>query len=58
MPRIPSVGSDPWKQKLRQKKNEYFEYLSKATAKKMICSKNFQTKKKTYFDRARDLESG
>ena len=42
----------------RRKKNEYFEYLSKATAKKKICSKYFQTKKKTYFDHPRDLESG
>ena len=58
VPRIPSVVSDPWKRKSRPKKNEYFEYLSKATAKKKICSKYFQTKKKTYFDHPRDLESG
>ena len=38
---------------------EDLRYLSKATAKKKkICSKNFQTKKKTYFDHPRDLEFG
>ena len=46
VPRIPSVVSDPWKRKSRPKKNEYFEYLSKATAKKKNLFKIFSKQEK------------
>ena len=58
---IPSDGDDPWKRKSTPKKNEYFEYLNKVSAKKGLFSKNLKTenfkpRKKTYFDHPRDLE--
>ena len=48
---IPSDGDDPWKLKSTPKKNEYFEYLNKVSAKKRFVpekSQNgkFQIKKK------------
>ena len=59
---IPSDGDDPWKLKSTPKKNEYFEYLNKVSAKKRFVSKKSQNgkfqikKKKTYFDHSRDFE--
>ena len=48
---IPSDGDDPWKLKSTPKKNEYFEYLNKVSAKKRFVPKKsqngkFQIKKK------------
>ena len=58
---IPSDGDDPWKLKSTPKKNEYFEYSNKFTAKKGLSQKISERKisnqeKKTYFDYPRDLE--
>ena len=60
---IPSDGDDPWKLTSTPKKNEYFEYLNKVSAKKRFVSKKSQNgkfqikkKKKRYFDHSRDLE--
>ena len=36
---IPSDGADPWKLKSTPKKNEYFEYSNKFTAKKGLSQK-------------------
>ena len=36
---IPSDGDDPWKLKSTPKKNEYFEYSNKFTAKKGLSQK-------------------
>ena len=36
---IPSDGDDPWKLKSTPKKNEYFEYFNKFTAKKGLSQK-------------------
>ena len=48
---ISSDGDDPWKLTSTPKKNEYFEYLNKVSAKKRFVPKKsqngkFQTKKK------------
>ena len=48
----------PLKRKLRPKKNEYFDYLGKATAKKKDSFKKFSNQEKKYLDHPRDLESG
>ncbi|CAH3135904.1 unnamed protein product, partial [Porites lobata] len=52
---IPSDGDDPRKLKSKPKKNEYFEHLNKASAKKRFVPKTsqngkLQTQKKTHFD--------
>ena len=58
---IPSDGDDPRKLKSKPKKNEYFEHLNKASAKKRFVPKTsqngkLQTQKKTHFDHPSDLE--
>ena len=40
---IPSDGDDPWKLKSTPKKNEYFEYFNKFTAKKRFVPENLRT---------------
>ena len=41
---IPSDGDDPWKLKSTPKKNEYFEYFNKFTAKKSLSHKILERK--------------
>ena len=41
---IPSDGDDPWKLKSTPKKNEYFEYFNKFTAKKGLSQKILERK--------------
>ena len=41
---IPSDGDDPWKLKSTPKKNEYFEYFNKFTAKKSLSQKILERK--------------
>ena len=41
---IPSDGDDPWKLKSTPKKNEYFEYFNKFTAKKSLSQKILELK--------------
>ena len=41
---IPSGGDDPWKLKSTPKKNEYFEYFNKFTAKKSLSQKILERK--------------
>ena len=58
---IPSDGDDPRKLKSKPKKNESFEHLNKASAKKRFVPKTsqngkLQTQKKTHFDHPSDLE--
>ena len=59
---IPSDGDDPWKLKSTPKKNEYFEYLNKVSAKKRLVPKKISKRKisnqekKKEFDHPRDLE--
>ena len=42
---IPSDGDDPWKLKSTPKKNEYFEYLNKVSAKKRLVPKKISKRK-------------
>ena len=42
---MPSDGDDPWKLKSTPKKNEYFEYLNKVSAKKRFVPKKSQNGK-------------
>ena len=59
---IPSDGDDPWKLKSTPKKDEYFEYLNKVSAKKRLVPKKISKRKisnqekKKEFDHPRDLE--
>ena len=41
---IPSDGDDPWKLKSTPKKNEFFEYFNKFTAKKGLSQKILERK--------------